>query len=49
MFSRLPDFPKVYCVFESAEDEYNFDYNYLDIHRFCYKDISNPSSDIIKN
>ena len=46
LLRRLPNFPKVYCVFECAEDESNFDSNYLDIHGFCSKNESDPSSDI---
>ena len=32
---RLPNFPKVYCVFECKENESNFDTNYLDVYGFC--------------
>jgi serine/threonine protein kinase len=42
LLRRLPNFPKVYCVFECVEDESN----YLDVHGFCYKNDSDPSSNI---
>lgn len=46
LLRRLPNFPKVYCVFECVEDESNFDSNYLDVHGFCSKNNSDPSSNI---
>ena len=46
LLCRLPNFPKVYCVFECVDDESNFDSYYLDIHGFCSKNVSDPSSDI---
>jgi hypothetical protein len=37
---KLPNMPKIYCVFECREDETNFDANYLDTYGFCK---SNPT------
>jgi len=46
LLRRLPNFPKIYCVFECIEDESNFDSNYLDIHGFCSKNENDSNSDI---
>ena len=40
MVKGLPNMPKIYCVFQCQEDEYNFDAEYLNTHGFCS---SNPS------
>ena len=34
---KIPNFPKVYCVFECNEDESNFNTNYLNINGFCHE------------
>ena len=43
---KLPNFPKIYCVFECDEDEANLDSNYTDMRGFCTKNNTDPSSNI---
>jgi len=38
---RIPNFPKVYCVFECDENESNFDTNYFKVTGFCKKSSDN--------
>jgi serine/threonine protein kinase len=44
LVNKFYNFPKIYCVFQCAEDETNFDTNYLDTLGFCKNNKTNSDS-----